>query len=51
MLTDLGLTLLATRGTAAFLAEHGIASDTVNKAYEGGRPSSTSSRMAACNWS
>jgi carbamoyl-phosphate synthase large subunit len=37
MLTDLGLTLLATRGTAAFLAEHGIASDTVNKAYEGGR--------------
>ncbi len=37
MLTDLGLTVLATRGTAAFLAEHGIASDTVNKAYEGGR--------------
>jgi carbamoyl-phosphate synthase large subunit len=37
MLTDLGLTLLATRGTAAFLGEHGIASDTVNKAYEGGR--------------
>jgi carbamoyl-phosphate synthase large subunit len=37
MLTDLGLTLLATRGTAAFLSEHGIASDVVNKAYEGGR--------------
>ncbi|MEM7724422.1 MAG: ATP-grasp domain-containing protein, partial [Pseudomonadota bacterium] len=37
MLTDLGLSLLATRGTAAFLAEHGIASDVVNKAYEGGR--------------
>jgi carbamoyl-phosphate synthase large subunit len=37
MLTDLGLTLLATRGTASFLAEHGLASDTVNKAYEGGR--------------
>ncbi|MCU4654859.1 carbamoyl-phosphate synthase large subunit [Roseibacterium sp. SDUM158016] len=37
MLTDLGLTLLATRGTASYLAEHGIASDVVNKAYEGGR--------------
>jgi carbamoyl-phosphate synthase large subunit len=37
MLTDLGLTLLATRGTADFLSEHGIASDVVNKAYEGGR--------------
>ena len=37
MLVDLGLSLLATRGTASFLAEHGIASDTVNKAYEGGR--------------
>jgi len=37
MLIDLGLSLLATRGTASFLAEHGIASDTVNKAYEGGR--------------
>jgi carbamoyl-phosphate synthase large subunit len=36
-LTDLGLTILATRGTASFLAEHGIASDVVNKAYEGGR--------------
>ncbi|MFW5655373.1 MAG: carbamoyl-phosphate synthase large subunit, partial [Roseicyclus sp.] len=37
ILTDLGLTLLATRGTAAYLAEHGIAADVVNKAYEGGR--------------
>jgi carbamoyl-phosphate synthase large subunit len=37
MLTDLGLTLLATRGTADFLGRHGIASDVVNKAYEGGR--------------
>jgi carbamoyl-phosphate synthase large subunit len=37
MLTDLGLMLLATRGTAAFLGEHGLTSDTVNKAYEGGR--------------
>jgi carbamoyl-phosphate synthase large subunit len=37
MLTDLGLTLLATRGTADFLSEHGIASEVVNKAYEGGR--------------
>jgi len=37
ILTDLGLSILATRGTAAFLAENGIASDVVNKAYEGGR--------------
>ncbi|RMA41108.1 carbamoyl-phosphate synthase large subunit [Rhodophyticola porphyridii] len=37
ILTDLGLTILATRGTAAFLSEHGIPSDVVNKAYEGGR--------------
>ncbi|MEQ8367619.1 MAG: carbamoyl-phosphate synthase large subunit [Roseicyclus sp.] len=37
ILTDLGLTLLATRGTATYLSEHGIASDVVNKAYEGGR--------------
>jgi carbamoyl-phosphate synthase large subunit len=36
-LVDLGLTLLATRGTAAYLSDHGIASDVVNKAYEGGR--------------
>jgi carbamoyl-phosphate synthase large subunit len=36
-LADLGLTLTATRGTAAFLAGHGIATEVVNKAYEGGR--------------
>ncbi|QBX99546.1 carbamoyl-phosphate synthase large subunit [Rhodophyticola sp. CCM32] len=36
-LTDLGLTILATSGTASFLSDHGIASDVVNKAYEGGR--------------
>ena len=36
-LSDLGLKILATRGTAAFLTENGIASDVVNKAYEGGR--------------
>ncbi|MEX3016386.1 carbamoyl-phosphate synthase large subunit [Gymnodinialimonas hymeniacidonis] len=37
MLKDLGFTILATRGTAAFLSEHGIASEVVNKHYEGGR--------------
>jgi carbamoyl-phosphate synthase large subunit len=37
LLTDLGLEILATRGTAAFLAQHGIATQVVNKAYEGGR--------------
>ncbi|MBF9036558.1 carbamoyl-phosphate synthase large subunit [Rhodobacterales bacterium HKCCE2091] len=37
ILTDLGLTILATRGTAEFLSANGIASETVNKAYEGGR--------------
>ncbi len=37
LLTDLGFHILATRGTAAYLAEHGIASEVVNKAYEGGR--------------
>jgi len=36
-LADLGFSLLATRGTAAFLAADGIASGAVNKAYEGGR--------------
>jgi len=36
-LTELGFSILATRGTAAFLTENGIASDIVNKAYEGGR--------------
>ncbi len=37
LLTDLGLTLVATRGTAAFLAEQGFEAEVVNKAYEGGR--------------
>ena len=37
ILNDLGLTILATRGTASYLTENGIASDVVNKAYEGGR--------------
>ena len=37
MLHDLGLTILATRGTAKFLTENGIPSEVVNKAYEGGR--------------
>jgi len=37
ILSDLGLTLMATRGTAAYLADHGLSSDIVNKAYEGGR--------------
>jgi len=36
-LTELGFSILATRGTAAFLTENDIASDIVNKAYEGGR--------------
>jgi carbamoyl-phosphate synthase large subunit len=34
-LVDLGFTLVATRGTAAFLKAHDIASETVNKVYEG----------------
>ena len=37
MLKDLGFSILATRGTAAFLGEHGIPSEVVNKHYEGGR--------------
>ncbi|HDR28613.1 carbamoyl-phosphate synthase large subunit [Rhodovulum sp.] len=37
VLTELGFSILATRGTAKFLAEHAIASEIVNKAYEGGR--------------
>ena len=37
ILVALGLRLTATRGTAAFLAAHGVASAVVNKAYEGGR--------------
>ncbi|SIO09231.1 carbamoyl-phosphate synthase large subunit [Vannielia litorea] len=35
VLTDLGFPLVATRGTAKYLAEHGIAAEVVNKAYEG----------------
>jgi carbamoyl-phosphate synthase large subunit len=34
-LVDLGLTIIATRGTAAFLARAGIAAEVVNKVYEG----------------
>ncbi|WP_347312766.1 carbamoyl-phosphate synthase large subunit [Defluviimonas sp. SAOS-178_SWC] len=34
-LVAMGFELIATRGTAAFLTEHGIASETVNKVYEG----------------
>ncbi|OAN73178.1 carbamoyl phosphate synthase large subunit [Jannaschia sp. EhC01] len=37
MLKSLGFHILATSGTAKFLAEHGIESETVNKQYEGGR--------------
>ncbi|WP_424965668.1 carbamoyl-phosphate synthase large subunit [Dinoroseobacter sp. S375] len=35
MLVELGLDIVATRGTASFLKEHGIASVVVNKVYEG----------------
>ena len=35
ILTDMGFTIVATRGTAAFLAEQGIDCTTVNKVYEG----------------
>ncbi len=34
-LVDLGFDLVATRGTAGFLDEHGIACEVVNKVYEG----------------
>jgi len=37
MLHEMGLSILATRGTAKFLTDNGIPSDIVNKAYEGGR--------------
>jgi carbamoyl-phosphate synthase large subunit len=37
LLTDLGFHILATRGTASYLSQHGIATEVVNKAYEGGR--------------
>ena len=39
-LTGLGFTLVATRGTAAWLEEHGVACGIVNKVYEG-RPDVT----------
>ena len=35
ILIDLGFTITATRGTASFLSEHGVASEVVNKVYEG----------------
>ncbi len=34
-LVELGLSIVATRGTAAYLREHGIGADVVNKVYEG----------------
>jgi carbamoyl-phosphate synthase large subunit len=34
-LIELGFEIVATRGTAAFLAEHGVAAEVVNKVYEG----------------
>ncbi|XDA99197.1 carbamoyl-phosphate synthase large subunit [Sulfitobacter sp. LCG007] len=40
ILLDLGFTIVATRGTAAWLSEHGLASEVVNKVYEG-RPDIT----------
>ena len=35
ILVDLGFSIIATRGTAAFLEGHGIACEVVNKVYEG----------------
>ncbi len=37
MFHEIGLKILATRGTAKFLTDNGIPSEVVNKAYEGGR--------------
>jgi carbamoyl-phosphate synthase large subunit len=37
LLLDMGFTLTATRGTAAYLATHGLPTTPANKAYEGGR--------------
>jgi carbamoyl-phosphate synthase large subunit len=34
-LINLGFTIVSTRGTAAYFAENGVASDVVNKVYEG----------------
>ncbi|WP_373356113.1 carbamoyl-phosphate synthase large subunit [Pseudoroseicyclus sp. CXY001] len=36
ILTGLGFTILATRGTAAWLVENGVSAEQVNKVYEGG---------------
>ncbi|MCC5975148.1 MAG: carbamoyl-phosphate synthase large subunit [Rubellimicrobium sp.] len=36
ILADLGFLILATRGTAAWLTDHGILCEQVNKVYEGG---------------
>ena len=35
ILTDLGFTIISTRGTAAYLGDNGITCDVVNKVYEG----------------
>ncbi len=35
ILAELGFEIVATRGTAAFLEEHGIAAEVINKVYEG----------------
>jgi carbamoyl-phosphate synthase large subunit len=35
VLVDLGFTIIATRGTGAFLTENGVDSEIVNKVYEG----------------
>ncbi|WP_172326848.1 carbamoyl-phosphate synthase large subunit [Mangrovicoccus sp. HB161399] len=35
VLTEIGFKIVATRGTAAFLSEHGVESEVVNKVYEG----------------
>jgi len=37
IITDLGMTICATRGTAAWLIAHGFEAEIVNKVYEGGR--------------
>jgi len=37
ILVQQGLSLLATRGTAAWLGENGVTAEVVNKVYEGGR--------------
>ncbi|MCF2872416.1 carbamoyl-phosphate synthase large subunit [Octadecabacter sp. G9-8] len=37
IIIDLGMTICATRGTGSWLADKGIATEIVNKVYEGGR--------------